>query len=112
MTQLAPLKRKLNFASDKQIGHVIICTYRDKGKEGRLGAQLSQNTSQASTPLCGLTLGFGQDIGSLCSKIPHATLVLRFPYVCPPPNPSAPHVHTEACQAGNVSHLAVWISPN
>lgn len=111
MTQLALLKRKLNFASDKQIGHVIICTYRDKGKEGRLGTQLSQNTSQASTPLCGLTLGFGLDIGSLGSKIPHATLVLRFLYVCLPPSLRL-HVHTEACQAGNVSHLAVWISPN
>lgn len=33
MTQLALLKRKINFASDKQISHVIICTYIDKEKE-------------------------------------------------------------------------------
>lgn len=33
MTQLALLKRKINFASDKQISHVIICTYKDKEKE-------------------------------------------------------------------------------
>lgn len=33
MTQLALLKRKINFASNKQISHVIICTYTDKGKE-------------------------------------------------------------------------------
>lgn len=33
MTQLALLKRKINFAGDKQIGHVIICTYIDKENE-------------------------------------------------------------------------------
>lgn len=33
MTQLALLKRKINFANDKQISHVIICTYKDKEKE-------------------------------------------------------------------------------
>jgi hypothetical protein len=33
MTQLALLKRKINFASDKQIGHVIICSYIDKERE-------------------------------------------------------------------------------
>ena len=33
MTHLALLKRKINFASDKQISHVIICTYKDKEKE-------------------------------------------------------------------------------
>lgn len=33
MTQLALLKRRINFASNKQISHVIIRTYIDKGKE-------------------------------------------------------------------------------
>lgn len=33
MTQLALLERKINFASDKQISHVIIHTYIDKEKE-------------------------------------------------------------------------------
>lgn len=33
MTQLALLKRKINFSSDKQISRVIICTYIDKEKE-------------------------------------------------------------------------------
>lgn len=33
MTWLALLKRKINFASDKQTGHVIICSYIDKERE-------------------------------------------------------------------------------
>lgn len=33
MTQLALVERKINFASDKQINRVIICTYIDKERE-------------------------------------------------------------------------------
>ena len=47
MTQLALLKRKINFAGDKHISHVIICRYIDKGM---LGVQPHQNTSHTATP--------------------------------------------------------------
>ena len=50
MTQLALLKRKIiNFSSDNQISHVIICTSIDKRKEC-LEFSLTNTSHTASPP--------------------------------------------------------------
>lgn len=80
MTQLALLKRKINFASDKQIGHVIIiCSYIDKEREhlelNHAGIPHSPSPLQPPKATNVLWMGYW----NLSFWVPDVTLISKFP---------------------------------